>query len=154
MKLSNRIITAVLLIVGSSGVVYAFGKHNDWGMSPEEKIEFVTDRVTSKLDLDSQQQENFGKLAQTVAQLMLDAKATREQQVNEIGALLQDPSFNQARALELVQQKTQMINENAPLVITSLAVFLDSLNVEQKQQLQEFLQHHRRHHQHQGNDRT
>ncbi len=154
MKLSTRIITAVLLIVGSSGVVYAFGKHNDWGMSPEEKIEFVTDRVTSKLDLDSQQQENFGKLAQTVAQLMLDAKATREQQVNEIGALLQDPSLNQARALELVQQKTQMINENAPLVITSLAVFLDSLNAEQKQQLQDFLQHHRRHHRHQGNDQS
>ena len=154
MKLSTRIITAVLLIAGSSGVVYAFGKHNDWGMSPEEKIEFVTDRVTSKLDLDSQQQENFSKLAQTVAQLMLDAKATREQQVNEIGALLQDPSLNQARALELVQQKTQMINENAPLVITSLAVFLDSLNAEQKQQLQDFLQHHRRHHRQQGNDQS
>ena len=157
MKLSTRIITAVLLIAGSSGVVYAFGKHNDWGMSPEEKIEFVTDRVTSKLDLDSQQQENFGKLAQTVAQLMLDAKATREQQVNEIGALLQDPSFNQARALELVQQKTQMINENAPLVITSLAVFLDSLNAEQKLQLQDFLKHHRghhRHHRHQDSDQS
>ncbi len=154
MKLSTRIITAVLLIAGSSGVVYAFGKHNDWGMSPEEKIEFVTDRVTSKLDLDSQQQENFGKLAQTVAQLMMDAKATRQQQINEIGALLQDPSFNQARALELVQQKTQMINENAPLVITSLAVFLDSLSPEQKLQLQDFLKHHRGHHRHQDGDQS
>lgn len=157
MKLSTRIITAVLLIAGSSGVVYAFGKHNDWGMSPEEKIEFVTDRVTSKLDLDSQQQENFSKLAETVAQLMLDAKATREQHVNEIGTLLQDPSFNQARALELVQQKTQMINENAPLVITSLAVFLDSLKAEQKQQLQDFIKHHRGHHRqyrHQDHDQS
>ena len=154
MKLSTGIITAVLLIVGSSGAVYAFGKHNHWGMSPEEKVEFVTDRVTSKLDLDSQQQENFSKLAQTVAQLMLDAKASREQQVNEIGALLQDPSFNQARALEMVQQKTQMINENAPLVVNSLAVFLDSLNVEQKQQLQDFIKNHRRHHRHQGHDQS
>ncbi len=154
MKLSTGIITAVLLIVGSSGAVYAFGKHNHWGMSPEEKVEFVTDRVTSKLDLDSQQQENFSKLAKTVAQLMLDAKASREQQVNEIGALLQDPSFNQARALELVQQKTQMINENAPLVVNSLAVFLDSLNVEQKQQLQDFIKNHRRHHRHGGGDQS
>ncbi len=154
MKLSTGIIIAVLVIAGSSGAVYAFGKHNDWGMSPDEKIEFVADRVTKKLDLDTQQRENFSKLAQTVAQLMLDAKATREQQVNEVGALLQDPSFNQARALEMVQQKTQMINENAPLVITSLAVFLDSLNLEQKQQLQEFIQHHRRHHRHQGNDQS
>ncbi len=148
MKLSTRIITAVLLVAGSTGVVYAFSKHNDWGMSPEEKVEFVTDRVTKKLDLDSEQQQNFSQLAETVAQIMLDAKVTKAEQVTEIGALLQDPSFNQARALEMVQQKTQMINEKAPLVIASLAVFLDSLKVEQKQQLQDFIQHHRKHHRH------
>ena len=150
MKLSTKIIIAVLLIAGSSGVVYAFGKHGHWGMSPEEKVEFVTDRVTKKLDLDSQQQENFTQLAQTVAQIMMDAKATREQQVSEIEALLQDPSFNQARALELIQQKTQTINEKAPLVIASLAVFLDSLTAEQKQELQEFIEHRRKHHHRHG----
>ena len=148
MKLSTKLITAVLLIAGSTGVVYAFSKHNDWGMSAEEKVEFVTDRVTKKLDLDNQQQQNFTQLAETVAQLMLDAKATREEHVTEIGTLLQDPSFDQARALEMVQQKTQMINEKAPLVMASLAVFLDSLDVEQKQQLQDFIRNHRKHHRH------
>ena len=145
MKLSTRIITAALLIAGSSGAVYAFSKHNDWGMSPEEKVEFVTERVTRKLDLDSQQQQNFTELAATVVQIMQDAKITKVQNFTEIGALLQESSFNQARALELVQQKTSMINEKAPLVITSLAVFLDSLSVEQKQQMQEFVQHRHRH---------
>ncbi len=148
MKLSTKLITAVLLIAGSTGVVYAFSKHNDWGMSPDEKVEFVTDRVTKKLDLDSQQQQNFSQLAETVAQLMLEAKSTRQEQVAEIGTLLEDPNFNQARALELVQQKTQMINEKAPLVVASLAVFLDSLNLEQKQRLQDFIQNHRKHHRH------
>ena len=145
MKLSTKIITVVLLVAGSSGAVYAFSKHSDWHMTPEEKVEFVTDRVTKKLDLDSQQQQNFTSLAETLAGMMLDARATREQHVTEIGELLQDPSFNQARAMEMVQQKTQMINEKAPLVISSLAVFLDSLNVEQKQQLQDFIKNHRHH---------
>ncbi|MCP4387774.1 MAG: hypothetical protein GY802_05740, partial [Gammaproteobacteria bacterium] len=54
--------------------------------------------------------------------------------------------FNQARALEIVQQKTQMVNEKAPLVVSSLAVFLDSLSAEQKAQLQDFVKNHR----HQG----
>ena len=152
MKLSTRIITAALLIAGSSGAVYAFSKHNNWGMSPEEKVEFVTERVTRKLDLDSQQQQNFAELAATVAQIMQDAKITKAQNLTEIGVLLKDPSFNQARALELIQQKTRMINEKAPLVITSLAVFLDSLSVEQKQQMQEFVQHRHRHHRHGDND--
>ena len=152
MKLSTRIITAALLIVGSSGAVYAFSKHNDWGMSPEEKVEFVTERVTRKLDLDSQQQQNFTELAGAIAQIMQDARITKAQNLTEIEALLQEPSFNQARALELVEQKTRMINEKAPLVITSLAVFLDSLSVEQKQQMQEFMQHRHQHHRHGDND--
>jgi protein CpxP len=152
MKLSTRIITAALLIAGSSGAVYAFNKHNDWGMSPEEKVEFVTERVTRKLDLDSQQQQNFTELAGAIAQIMQDARITKAQNLTEIEALLQEPSFNQARALELVEQKTRMINQKAPLVITSLAVFLDSLSVEQKQQMQEFMQHRHQHHRHGDND--
>lgn len=58
---------------------------------------------------------------------------------------MQEPSFNQARAMEIVQQKTRIVNEKAPLVISSLAVFLDSLNVEQKRELQEFVKNHRHH---------
>ena len=153
MKLSTKIIAAVLLIAGSSGVVYAFSKHGDWGMSPEEKVEFVTDRVTKKLELDRQQQENFTQLAQMVAQLMMDARATRAQHFTEIEALLEEPSFNQARALELLQQKTQMVNEKAPLVISSLAVFLDSLSADQKQELQGFLEHRHKHRHRHGDDR-
>ncbi|MCP4335593.1 MAG: hypothetical protein GY785_23330 [Gammaproteobacteria bacterium] len=143
MKLSTRIITAVLLVAGSSGVVYAFGKHGDWGMTHAEKAEFVSERVTKKLDLDSQQQQKFDDLANLVVDIMQQAGAAREDQISEISKLLEDPSFNQARALELIQQKTQLVNEKAPLVIGSLAVFVDSLNGDQKQELQEFMQ--RRH---------
>ena len=148
MKLSKRIIAVALLIVGSSGAVYAFSKHNDWGMSPEEKVEFVTERVTRKLDLDSEQQRNFTELATTVAQIMQEARIEKAQNLTEIEALLEEPSFNQTRALELIQQKTSMVNEKAPLVIASLAVFLDSLSVEQKSQMKEFLQHRHKHHRH------
>ena len=152
MKISTRIIAAVLLVAGSSSVVYAFSKHNNWGMSPQEKAEFVTERVTRKLDLDNQQQQNFTALAETVVQIMQDAKVTKQQNFTEIEALLQESSFNQARALELIQQKTRMINEKAPLVITSLAVFLDSLSAAQKEQMQQFLQHRHRQHGHGDND--
>jgi len=93
MKLSKRIIAAALLIVGSSGAVYAFSKHNDWGMSPEEKVEFVTERVTSKLDLDNKQQQNFAELAATVARIMQDARITKSQDLTEIEALCAGARF-------------------------------------------------------------
>ena len=148
MKISTKIIIAVLAVAGSTSAVYAFSRHGGWHMTPDEKVEFVTERVTKKLELDSQQQQNFTALAESVAAIMLDVRAGREQQFDEISALLQEPSLNQARLLEMVQQKTQMINEKAPLVVSSLAVFLDSLNAEQKQQLQQMLEHKRQHHRH------
>ncbi|MGD8419445.1 MAG: Spy/CpxP family protein refolding chaperone [Gammaproteobacteria bacterium] len=150
MKLSTRIITAALLVVGSSSAVYAFSKHGDWGMTTREKAEFVTERITRKLELDAAQQQNFSNLANLVADIVAEARANKSEQFEELSALIQAPSFDQARALELVQQKTSMINEKAPQVIASLGVFLDSLDGEQKQQLEEFIE---RRHEHHGNHR-
>lgn len=145
MKLSSKIIIAILTIAGSSGVVYAVSRHSDWHMTPREKVEFVTDRVSKKLELDEQQRQNFNSLAETVAQIMLEARAARERQVDEIVALLDDPSLNQARALDIVQQKTQLVNDRAPQVIASLALFVDSLNDAQKSRLREMIEHRREH---------
>ncbi len=146
MKLSTGIVTAVLLVAGSSGAVYAFSKHGDWGMTAAEKAEFVTERVSKKLELDAAQRQNFSELANLVAGIVAEARSGRREQIDELSALIAQPSFDQARALELVQQKTRMINDRAPQVIASLAIFLDSLNDGQKQQLQAFVEHRHRHH--------
>ena len=95
--------------------------------------------------MNAEQQANFAALASTVAEIMLEARASKMQNLDEVESLLQEPSFNQARALEMVQQKTQTINEKAPLVVASLAVFLDSLSAEQKTELQDFIEHVRSH---------
>ncbi len=150
MKLSTGIVTAVLLVVGSSGAVYAFSKHGDWGMTPAEKAEFVTERVTKKLELDAAQRQNFSELANLVSGIVTEARAGKREQFEELSQLIEQPSFDQARALELVRQKTEMINEKAPQVIASLAVFLDSLDDSQKQQVKEFIEHRHRHHGHHG----
>ena len=65
MKLSTRIIAAILLVVGSSGLVYAVSTHGDWGMTAAEKIDFVSDRVTRKLDLNETQRQKFIALAES-----------------------------------------------------------------------------------------
>ena len=148
MKLSTRIITAVLLVAGSSGAVYAFSKHGDWGMTPDEKVEFVSERVTRKLALDDAQRQKFVEMAELVATTLQQLKPTHEQHLGEISELLQEPSFNRTRALELIQQKTQLVNDKAPLLIAALADFLDSLNAGQKQQLEQMLQHRHGQHRH------
>ena len=145
MKLSTRIIAAILLVVGSSGIVYAVSKHGDWGMTPEEKVDFISDRVTKKLDLTESQRQKFAALANSVVVTLQAVKPEREQHMADISGLLEQPVFDQARALQLVQQKTQLVNDRAPGLIASLGEFVDSLNDEQKQQLQDFLQHRHKH---------
>ncbi len=145
MKLSTRIATAVLLVVGSTGAVYALSKHGDWQMTPAEKVEFVTDRVSKKLELDASQRQKFAEFADLLAQAMLEVRGTRDQHRQEIAALLDEPSFNQARALELITEKTRQVDEKAPLLVSALAGFLDSLNAEQRAELRDFVEHHRHH---------
>ena len=149
MKLSRTlIIAAVLVVVGAGGAAYAFGKHGHWHMTPAEKVEFVTDRVSKHLELDAAQRQNFTQLAELVAQIAVDARASKAQQMAEIEQMLSAPVLDQARALAMVQEKTGLVNEKAPEVIASLAVFLDSLQPEQKQEMQEFIEHHREHRSH------
>ncbi len=149
MKLSRTlVIAAVLVVVGGTGAAYAFGKHGHWHMTPAEKVEFVTDRVSKQLELDVTQRQNFTALAELVAQIAVDARADKAAQMAEIEQMLAAPVLDQARALEMVQEKTGMVNAKAPEVIASLAVFLDSLQPEQKQEMQEFIEHHREHRRH------
>ena len=149
MKLSRTLIIATVLVVASgTGAAYAYAKHGHWHMTPAEKVEFVTDRVSKHLELDAAQRQNFTALAELVADIAVDVRAGREAQMAELEQMLAAPVLDQARALELVQQKTREVNEKAPEVIASLAIFLDSLQPEQKQEMQAFIEHHREHHRH------
>lgn len=149
MKRSTKIILASLLAVGVSGGVLAYSSHNHWGMSHEEKADFITDRVTRKLDLTDTQQENLKTLATDMMTLVKEVKAGRETHMNQIQDMLAEPVLDQNKALEMIQQKTQNINSKAPAIISSLANFLDSLDAEQKSRLQSFVadrMHHRHNH--------
>ena len=86
MKISTRIIAAVLLVAGSSGAVCAFSKHSGWGMTAGDKVELISDRVTRKLDLDDLQRQEFTEL---VAVTLQEVKPAREQHLAELNSLPQ-----------------------------------------------------------------
>ncbi len=149
MKKSTKIIMASLLALGVSGGVFAYSAHNHWGMNADEKAEFVTDRVSKKLDLNETQRQNLGALAKDMLALVEEMRNSREAHMNEIQQMLADPVLDQNQALKMIQDKTQAINDKAPAAIASLALFLDSLDAEQKSELQSFVadrMHHRHKH--------
>ena len=146
MKKSTKIIIAAFTALTLSGGVFAYGKHNHWKMDPEDKAEFVVKIATKKLDLNEPQRQNLEDLTGNMLALMQEMRASREIQIQEVQQLIAEPVLDQNRALQIIQQKTQAINDRAPAVIASLALFLDSLNTEQKAELQSYMdEHHKKH---------
>jgi len=148
MKKSTKIIIAALTALGLSGGVFAYGKHSSWKMNPEDKAEFMVEMATKKLDLNESQRQNLDQLAADMVGLMQEVRASRESHMQDIQQMLAEPVLDQTKALQLIQQKTQAVNDRAPTVIASLALFLDSLNTEQKAELQSYMNDHRKHRHH------
>lgn len=143
MKKVTKIITIGLLSIGLVGGALAYSSHQHWQMSPTEKAEFVNKKIAGKLDLTEVQQLELKVLTDNLVDIVAEVKDSRHAQMNEIHQLISAPVFDQGRALQLVQQKTEMINLKAPELVASLAGFLDSLDSSQKAEIEEFMKHHK-----------
>ena len=81
---------------------------------------------------------------------MKDVRSNRADHMDTVQAMLSEATLDQAKALEMVRQKTDMINARAPAVVASVAGFLDSLDSDQKELLREHMNsrmdHHRQDH--------
>jgi Spy/CpxP family protein refolding chaperone len=148
MKKSTKIIAIAVVALGVTSTVFAFGAHKGWRMSPEDRAEFMTGKITEKLELNATQQQNLQVLSATILDIMSDVRSGRAEHMETVQQLLSEPTLDQAKALEMIRLKTEMVNAKAPEVVASIAGFLDSLDDEQKQQLREHM-NNRMHHRHQ-----
>ena len=145
MKKSTKIIGLAILVLGATSGVFAYSAHHAWNMSPEDKAEYVTEKITEKLELNAMQRDSLQALSVNLIQIMSDVRSDRQARMETLQQFLSEPTLDQARVLQMVQQKTEMINQKAPEVVASLAGFLDSLDSEQKNQLREHFANHIRH---------
>ncbi len=147
MKKSTKVIAIAVVALGVTTTVFAFGAQHGWRMSPEDKAEFMTGKISEKLELDATQQQNLQVLSATILDIMSDLRSGRGEHMETVQQLLSEPTLDQVKALEMIRQKTETVNAKAPEVIASIAGFLDSLDSEQKQQLREHMKN-RMHHRH------
>ena len=119
----------LITILLGGGLIGCMGHHNK---TPEEKISYVAEKVTKKLDLNETQIINLKSLTDELITAAKEAKAHKQGTHQELEALFSQPTLNQTRLQELVQEKTSRINDAAPNIIAAFAVFYDSLNAEQQ----------------------
>lgn len=145
MKKSTKIITITTLVIGLSTTVFAFANNGHWNITAVEKAEFVNDRISSKLELTESQKFQLSSLTDDILELAGDIKEAKNGHKLLVQQLLSEPTLDQSKALDMIHQTTQMINDKAPETIASLAGFLDSLDAEQKSELQGFVEQKMKH---------
>ncbi|HIQ07567.1 MAG TPA: hypothetical protein EYH35_03815 [Thiotrichaceae bacterium] len=141
MTKTKKIIISTLLSIITVGGLFAynapdhhFGKFG--GMS-EKKAEFIINRISSKLDLTAVQKENLVALKDTIKQQKAKHQDTQHPRAI-IANLLSEPTFDEVKALEIVEERLARAHSAAPTVIAALANFTNSLNDEQRSKIKAF----------------
>ena len=134
MTKTKKIIVGTLISVVTLGGLITYASPGEFcgrsgGMS-EKKIEFIIDRVSSKLDLDAVQKQNLIALKDTVkAQRALHKKQNPRE---ELAKLLSASVLDEAKVLTMLEARTTQLNLAAPSIVTAVANFTNSLNDEQR----------------------
>ena len=131
------------LLVG--GLVACGHRHAGWGgeaWSAEDSgkwRERLLERAGKQLQLDAGQQERLGVVFDKMREQRNALLAGSAKPRDEMRALVATDRFDTARALALVEQKTDILRNQSPQTIEALAAFYDSLKPEQQQKLRDFM---------------
>lgn len=131
------------ILVG--GLAACGHRHPGWGgtqLSAEDAAKWrerLLERAGKELQLDDTQKQRLGtvfdKMREQRAALVGSTGSPRA----ELSALVSGDRFDKARALALVDEKTNVMRSASPQTIDALAAFYDSLKPEQQQKLREFM---------------
>jgi Spy/CpxP family protein refolding chaperone len=95
------------------------------------------DKIGSKLDLNADQKQKLGVLAD---ELIASRKAFRGEGADpraDLKALVAGDKFDRTKAQALMDQKMQVMQGNGPKMLSAFGDFYDSLNAEQQKQVRE-----------------
>lgn len=139
-------------LVGLFGAGLLFGAlaacshrgHGDggWQVSEEDSAKFkakMVERVSKELDLDAAQKQKLGELAGALRAQRVALIGTTTDPRAELQALVTGPTFDRARAQQVIDAKTAALQAKSPEVIAALGAFYDGLNPSQQQKVRDFM---------------
>ncbi len=136
--LKKRVLKALVVYVPVIlvGLVFLGGCRHG---GPDRIIDRITERLTSKLDLNAAQQEQLDGIKQEFKAKMAEMKKDRASAREELLAQLQSDSLDQARIKKLFNEKKARMDELSSMMIDRLAKFHSTLSPEQKEKLVKYL---------------
>ena len=132
-------LTAATVVLGGLTACGSRGDHAS-GWSDERITEVrgkAIDKIGSKLDLNAEQKQKLGVLAD---EMIASRKAFRGEGADpraDLKALVAGDKFDRTKAQILLDQKMQVMQGNGPKMLSAFGDFYDSLNPEQQKQVRE-----------------
>jgi len=128
-------------LIGLTAVTVVVGGLTACGSRGDERITEVRgkaiDKIGSKLDLNAEQKQKLGVLAD---EMIASRKAFRGEGADpraDLKALVAGDKFDRTKAQILLDQKMQVMQGNGPKMLSAFGDFYDSLNPEQQKQVRE-----------------
>lgn len=142
MKKATKITIAAVLSVGLIGATGAYAAKDRMG-NHEAHAERAVGFIAKRLDLDANQEQALSALKDQILVAKTAMHSEMETTKDDVLALVSADSFDQGKALEMINAKTATVDSVAPDLVITLGNFMDSLNPEQKQEIVEFMNSHK-----------
>ncbi len=114
----------------------AFGA-SSWAKGNHQSGERLVNRATKMLSLDDGQVEALKLLQAEVVETREMMRGGETGFLSTFSEMISADSFDQQRALNLIDERATALQNNAPELVNAAAVFFDGLNSEQKATLVE-----------------
>jgi|GEM_PF-2998432 len=125
----------IVIVVSSCGYKY-------YHSSIDDKAQYISERITDKLDLKGEQNLRLAKLKEQVVLVVKEVRDSKQEYHKQVLALLGEKQFDSKQALQLLKEKSGNFDEKAEPIVYAFADFYNSLDSAQQQKLREKVAKH------------
>ncbi len=141
MKMKSSFKKVLIGIVGLLTAASLFGCHRH--KSPEEKAKHVTEKISSKLDMNELQKTKLQDLSKEIVAVMNTMRESREQDFATVLDQVKGESFDKAAVMELYKKRRDTLDQAFPEIVNKLADLHASLDEKQKAEIASKLEWHK-----------
>ncbi len=143
MKHVKKIIVGTLIVATTALGASAYA-NRDSGKFQDRMIE----RISKKLELTDTQKEALATFGAELAETRELMRGGSTDIRSEMSALVTADTFDQGKALTMINDRAAALQNNAPELVAAAAVFFDGLDASQKEQITKFAEKRGRGHRH------
>lgn len=123
-------VLGLLAAIASIGILAGCHRH-----SPEEKIQYVSEKIASKLDFNDQQKSLFEDITKELKVDFAEEKKIRLSLKSEVQGMIQSDQLDKVRVKSLIKERQDRMNSKIDKYLDKVAALHKTLTADQKKEI-------------------